>query len=208
LGQAVTFTASISSSAPAGAATGGIQFQVDGTDVGSTVALWSGAAVYVTTLGIGPHLLTASYSGDANFLGSSSQPLSQIVFAYTSGGSFVIGDLSASVGSRVTFWSPQWAALNALSSGAAPSSFKGFTDSVSTNPPVPGVMWTTGGGMSVTPPTSLPSYFAVLVSSSITKSDGTISGNSPQLAVVQTAAGYRPDLGHSGTATVVAVIRR
>jgi hypothetical protein len=45
----------------------------------------------------------------------------------------------------------------------------------------------------------------VVVSSSITQSGSTISGDAPSIVVVRTNPGYRRDPGHPGTGTVVAV---
>jgi hypothetical protein len=69
-GQSVTFTATVSSSA--GTPTGTVQFIVDGSNFGNPVAL-SGATASTTTggLSVGTHTITASYSGDTNFSGSS-----------------------------------------------------------------------------------------------------------------------------------------
>ena len=53
---------------------------------------------------------------------------SAFVFCVVAGGSFVIGDQNAAVGTSVTFWGAQWWKLNGLSGGAAPAAFKGFED--------------------------------------------------------------------------------
>jgi hypothetical protein len=45
----------------------------------------------------------------------------------------------------------------------------------------------------------------VVVSSTISKSGATISGNVPKIVVVTTNPGYAPNPGHPGTGTVVAV---
>jgi hypothetical protein len=44
----------------------------------------------------------------------------------------------------------------------------------------------------------------VLVSSSVTKSCSTISGDTTHIVVVKTEPGYVPDPGHSGNGTIVA----
>jgi hypothetical protein len=121
-------------------------------------------------------------------------------------GSFVIGDGNAAVGNRVTFWGAQWADVNTLSGGAAPSGFKGFAGSTSPNPPICGGAWISNPGNSSGLPSSVPSLIRVIVTSSITKSGPTISGNIPQIAIVLTDPGYGPNPGHSGTGTVVAVV--
>lgn len=128
-----------------------------------------------------------------------------IVYAFATGtGSFVIGDGNAAVGNQVTFWGSQWAKLNSLSGGAAPSSFKGFANR--TSAPTCGGTWTTDPGNSSNPPASVPSYLAVFVSSAVSKSGSTISGNTRQIVIVKTNSGYGANPGNAGTGTVVAVI--
>ena len=74
--QQVTFTATVSPSS----ATGTIQFQIDGTNFGSPVALSGGTATLTTSsLSVGTHSVTASYGGDSNFAGSTSSALTQTV---------------------------------------------------------------------------------------------------------------------------------
>jgi hypothetical protein len=82
-GDSVTFTASAGISPPgAGAATGTIQFQIDGSDVGTPVAISSGTAssAPISALTAGLHVVTAVYSGDSNVLpGSASASPDQTV---------------------------------------------------------------------------------------------------------------------------------
>ncbi|HEX8139760.1 MAG TPA: PKD domain-containing protein [Pyrinomonadaceae bacterium] len=156
---------------------------------------------------LGPGTVLGRFAGDANYLPSASVAAT-LIFDYpkgTAGGSFIIGDLNAAVGRQVTFWGAQWLKMNALSGGAAPSSFKGFANQTSTSPATCGGTWTTGPGNSSGPPSSLPSYMAVIVSSSITKTGSIISGNVSRIVIVKTNPGYDSNLGHAGTGTVVAV---
>jgi hypothetical protein len=136
--------------------------------------------------------------------GNNTSSTSALVFCTVAGGgSFVIGDENAAVGTAVTFWGAQWWKLNSLSGGAAPASFKGFEKS----PPAVtcGTNWTTSPGNSPPPPSGpLPALIAVIVSSSIGKSGPTISGDTVQIVLVQTNPGYQPNPGHAGTGTVVA----
>ena len=125
------------------------------------------------------------------------------------GGTFVVGDLTVgdvnqSAGKAVTFWGAQWWKLNSLSGGTAPAAFKGFEDT----PPAPtcGVNWTTDPGNSTPPPATIPAYMAIIVSSSITQSGSTISGDTVHLLLVKTDPGYQGNPGHAGTGTIVAVI--
>jgi hypothetical protein len=71
-GQPVTFTATVSP-APIDidTPTGTVQFQIDGNNVGSPVALSGGTAgITVSSLSTGPHTVTAVYSGDGSFFTS------------------------------------------------------------------------------------------------------------------------------------------
>src|SRR6266700_2066221 len=97
-----------------------------------------------------------------------------------------------------------WAGANALSGGPAPRSFKGFAGAVSSRPPACGDTYTARPGNSGHPPGSVPSFMAVAVSSSVTKSGPTIKGDVTHIVIVQTDPGYAPDPGHAGTGTVVA----
>jgi hypothetical protein len=121
-------------------------------------------------------------------------------------GSFVIGDGNAVVGNHVTFWGDEWANVNSLSGGPAPAGFKGFASFASPNPAICGGAWTSKPGNSSGPPNSVPSFIAVIVASSIRQSGSTVSGNIPQMVIIQTDPGYDPSPGHSGTGTVVGVV--
>ena len=69
-GQSVSFTATVAAVAPgAGAPTGNVQFQIDGSDHGTPVALVSGTATStaISSLAVGDHTVTANYLGDGNF---------------------------------------------------------------------------------------------------------------------------------------------
>ena len=128
-----------------------------------------------------------------------------LIFAFAAGGNFVIGNGEQAVGHDVSFWSARWSRLNALAAGDAPAAFKGFEDTPGTV--TCGTSWSTDPGNSTPPPAGpLPSYLAVIVSSSIRKSGSSISGNTVHIVVVKTDAGYAADPGHAGTGTVVAQI--
>ena len=95
--------------------------------------------------------------------------------------------------------------MNSLSGGAAPAAFKGYAKSPAT--PSCGAAWSTDPGNS-TPPTAgpLPTYMAVLVTSTTTKSGSQINGNTPRIVRVKTNAGYAANPGHAGTGTVIATL--
>jgi hypothetical protein len=72
-GTNVTLTAMINTGLTTPAPTGTVQFYDGTTALGSPVALAGGSASYSTsTLALGTHSITAVYSGDANFMGSTS----------------------------------------------------------------------------------------------------------------------------------------
>ncbi|MEA2534163.1 MAG: large repetitive protein, partial [Actinomycetota bacterium] len=69
-GPSVHFTAAVAPVAPgAGLPSGAVQFLVDGSNLGGPVTLVAGVAdsIAVSSLGVGPHPVTATYAGDAGF---------------------------------------------------------------------------------------------------------------------------------------------
>jgi len=81
--QPVTFTAAVTS--PAGTPTGVVTFW-DGTTQLGTGTLTAGMATYATSsLALGTHSITAQYSGDANFIGVTSAPLTQTETSFSIG---------------------------------------------------------------------------------------------------------------------------
>jgi|GEM_PF-2965824 len=74
-GTAVTFTATVTPSS----ATGTVTF-ADGSNVLGTATVTAGKATFTTsTLSLGSHSITATYSGDATFAGSASAALAQVI---------------------------------------------------------------------------------------------------------------------------------
>jgi hypothetical protein len=130
-----------------------------------------------------------------------------VVFA--AGGNFVVGDLtvgpmSQAVGKSVNFWGSQWWKNNSLTGGTGPAAFKGFEDSLAQ--PQCGVNWTTDPGNSSNPPSTIPPYMGIIVSSNVTKSGPVISGDTPHIVIVKTNSGYGPNPGHPGTGTITSVV--
>ena len=161
---------------------------------------------------LGPQPLKADFAGDAYYLPSSDIGKTAIVFAFPSHGAFVLGDdtvAAATPSTVVTWWDSSWSKLVDLSSGDSPSGFKGFADTVVTLPTTSpanscGSTWTSTAGNSPPPTTDVPTYMGVLVTSSVTKSGTTVSGNFAEIVVVITDPGYAPDPGHPGTGRIVA----
>ncbi len=71
-GRSVTLRLQVAPVAPgAGTPTGTVQFLVDGSTVGSPVAVTGGvASLSLTTLTAGTHTVAAAYAGDGNFIGT------------------------------------------------------------------------------------------------------------------------------------------
>jgi len=161
----------------------------------------------VVSVPFGPVTVKADFAGDLFYL-PSSDTQTATVFAFPSRGDFVLGNVTVSGATPttdVTFWGSQWSSRNVLSGGAAPAQFKGFAEVLSSTPPTCGGTWTASAGNSVTPVSApLPSYMGVLVSSAVSKSGNTISGNVTKIVVVTTNPGYDADPGHPGTGAIVA----
>jgi hypothetical protein len=115
VGQAVTFTATVSGNA--GAATGTVAF-MDATSALAgceAVAVSSGVAACTTSsLSAGAHSISATYSGDAHYNTASSQALTQTVNSASSSPATIISPANGSTlpGSTVTFtWNDAGASL-------------------------------------------------------------------------------------------------
>ena len=81
-GQAVSFIATVGAAPPgARTPTGMVQFRIDNAILGAPVALSGGSATSASTgaLSVGPHQVQAVYSGDGNFVSSTSAVLTQTV---------------------------------------------------------------------------------------------------------------------------------
>lgn len=177
----------------------------DGT-ISSGNVVWMSAGHFAvqachTYANLGPHTLTTTVSDESSFVAAVTS--TAWVYAMTDGGSFVIGDGSAALENPVKFWGGGWASANTLSGGDAPDSFKGFASGRS---PICNGTWTAGPGGSSTPPSTVPTYTAMLVSSSITKDESKINGNSIHVALVRTDPGYGPTPEQAATGTVVYMI--
>ncbi|MCW2965843.1 MAG: hypothetical protein JWO17_3095 [Actinomycetia bacterium] len=157
------------------------------------------------TTPLGPATTSAVFDGVGLYLPSNATSTTALLYAFANGsGTFVVGDQSAT--GAVTFWGSKWSKLNRVSGGAAPDAFKGFAlvAPIACNSLF---RWTTGPGNSPDPPAGpLPTYMAVLVTSSVTKSNASISGTTTHIVIVKTDAGYKNDPGHAGTGTFVATV--
>jgi hypothetical protein len=168
---------------------------------------------------LGPNSVVANFVARDNYYGAISS-VPTVVFEYTAGGTFVIGDVTAgapTVGNTVTFWGSKWAKSNALSGSSTPRQMTGFVATRAI--PACGASWTTGAGnrgpapphwalghLNAGAPARVPSYTAMIVTSQVTMSRGALVGDTVHVVVVRTDAGYRPNPGATGQGTIVAVI--
>ncbi len=139
-GQSLTFTATVSVSAPgAGTPTGTVAFLDGTTSLGAPVQIASGVATLATsTLAAGSHSVTASYSGDSNNAGSTSPAVTETVTAAAGFGPAPTG-LTVTAGNslpiNLTLFAPAGSGLNfTLSCAGLPSK---ATCSFNQNPVAP-----------------------------------------------------------------------
>ncbi|MBU1727714.1 thrombospondin type 3 repeat-containing protein, partial [Patescibacteria group bacterium] len=136
---------------------------------------------------------------DENGVGDACEP-----YSFVSGGVFVIGDNTPHMaGDKVNFWGAKWWKNNQLSkTTTGPAAFKGYQNTVKA--PACGDIWETDPGNSSKPPSKIPDYMAVAVSSKISKDGSTISGDIKEIVIVYTKnSGYSPNPGHEGSGIVV-----
>ena len=105
-GSPVTFKARLNPASGSGL-TGNVQFQIDGSNVGSPVPLSGDTATCtLAALTVGSHTVVALYSGDANFLGSTSPALTQSV------GPAYLSPLAPQTGKAQSFFDESYYLLN------------------------------------------------------------------------------------------------
>lgn len=101
-GQSVTFSATVTAKA-SGTLTGTVKF-MDGSTILGASPLTGGTAKFSSaTLAVGHHRITAVYSGDTTFAGSTSPPLYQLVNRATTTTMLVSSENPLTVGLSVTF---------------------------------------------------------------------------------------------------------
>lgn len=81
IGESITFTATVSVTAPgAGTPTGTVTFKDGAVVIGSNTLTAGGTATLTTNaLALGGHSITAEYAGDTSFLGSTSLALTEVI---------------------------------------------------------------------------------------------------------------------------------
>jgi hypothetical protein len=171
----------------------------------------SGSHHYGST---GPFTITTVINDDGGATTTATCDVVVAAFPTSNGGTFVVGDLEATgPGAPLLWWGSQWAKVNQMSGGPAPSSMKGFAGFEDS--PLPGgvalkdlcgMTWTTDTGNSSPPPASVPDYMFVIVSTHITQNGSVISGDIKQLIIVHNNPGYAPNPGSPGTGNEVILV--
>ena len=140
------------------------------------------ALASVSGSALGPKTLTASFTGDSYYTGSSASG-NVIVFAFPGSGAFALGNntvAAATSSTKVTWWDSNWNPLNNLSGGSA-RRLQGLREGgpAAGDPPAAfcSRSWASSGGNSPPPPATVPSYMGVVVAPNITKAGATINGS-------------------------------
>jgi hypothetical protein len=167
-GQSVTLTANISGQF-SGVATGTVTFSSGSASLGSASVISNMATLITTALPVGTDSITAAYSGDSNFTGSTSNTLSQVV----NPGSQVATPTFSPLGG--TYTAAQLVTISDTTPGAT-------------------IYFTTNG---TTPTTNSTVYSGTIVvsSSETVEAIATLSGNSPSALA---SATYTINLSGSG----------
>jgi len=124
-GQAVTFTATVKP-ATSGTPTGTVTFKDGATTLGTGALSGGKATLTSSALAAGSHSITAIYSGDTNFAGSTSPPLTQTVKQATSSTSLASSLNPSTFGAAVTF------TATVTSTGGTPTGTVTFKDGATT----------------------------------------------------------------------------
>jgi Bacterial Ig-like domain (group 3)/FG-GAP-like repeat len=101
-GSAVTFTATVAPSVSGANATGSVTFLDGSTSLGSATVSSNSAQLSISSLAAGAHSITAKYSGDGNFNGSTSGTLTETVNSAPTTTTVVSSLNPASYGQSVT----------------------------------------------------------------------------------------------------------
>ena len=144
IGQSVAFTATVAS--PTGVPTGTVNFFADGMLIGNGTLNGGQASIAYSALATGSHPITATYAGGANYEGSTSQQLIQVVNAISTTTDLSVAPNPSLAGNAVTF-----TATVTASSGTPTGTVQFYIDGASFGNPVT----LNGGGEAATTTTSL-----------------------------------------------------
>jgi predicted transcriptional regulator len=133
LGQAVTFTATVTPTSGSGTPTGTVTFK-DGATTLATVPLSGTTAAFTTSsLTVGSHSITATYNGDTNFASSTSPVLIQTVGQAATSTALTSSQNPSALGQAVTFT----ATVTPTSGSGTPTGTVTFKDGATTLATVP-----------------------------------------------------------------------
>ena len=137
-----------------------------------------------STTAPGSQSLSVTFAGDSSVLPSSA---TQSTFVYTPSQFVIWGGNAGGVhaGDHVVFLAPDWSKQVTGGDYQAAADFKGFVDSPTSLTEACGnaACWTAKPG-DLHPPATQSPVIGVLVSTSITRNKGRISGNAPNIAII------------------------
>lgn len=202
-GQNVSFTATINHSTNGPTPTGTVLFFDGQTQIGSAQVNQQGQAVFsTTTLGAGTHAITAAFGGDANYTGSTSQPVNQVVNQGTTTTTVTSSANPAFAGQNVTFTATVASSVTGITPTGTVTFFDGQTQlgtgtvnaqgqaSFSTNTLAVGthtITATYGGSGNFTGSTSSPIDQVVILVSTTTTLSSSANPNPANQALTLTA---------------------
>lgn len=126
IGQAVTFTATVSPASGNGTPTGSVTFSDNISGTLGMVSLNNGVATYTTSnLSQGAHTITANYSGDSTYSGNSISTDQTVSNSFTTTTALVSAPNPSTVGQSVTFMA------TVSGNSGTPSGTVTFNDSIS-----------------------------------------------------------------------------
>jgi hypothetical protein len=129
VGQAVTFTATVTPTSGSGTPTGTVTFKDGATTLGTGTLNASRQATFTTSsLSAGSHSITAVYGGDSNFTGSTSPALTQTVGQAATTTALSSSANPSTVGQAVTFT----ATVTPTSGSGTPTGTVTFKDGATT----------------------------------------------------------------------------
>ena len=175
--QSITFTATLMPAFNAGSPTGSVTFYDNGSAIGNgTVS--NGQAVFTTSsLTLGTHPITASYSGDTAYLPSTSAVLTETIRTTATTTTLMSSMPTSSYGQSVTF------TANVTSLSGTPTGSVSFTDGANPLATVPLV----SGGATLSVSTLTPGTHSITGTYSGDANFSTSSANIPQVVTQATS---------------------
>lgn len=188
-----------------------VTFRAGGQTLSATT---DAAGVATATLGLaeGEYTLQASFAGDSFYAPAADQLDRLLVYQREP---FVVWggnapDLATALplGATYTFWGARWADQVRAGDFSANPSFKGYAADVFPASGAASGIWRSRPGNSSHPPSTVPAYMGVILSTHIQKDGSVESGDVAGIGVLKVTdpSAYRPNPGHAGTGVLLTVL--